>query len=86
MSEEEYEQMAIIYIKNYLNKNFDDEDIKDKYSFAIKKVISNIKELEDIPEGIAVTKSGEDSVTYLNKNIMTKDVKGLLPMPFIKLF
>lgn len=86
MNDEEYEQMSIIYVRNYLNKDFTDEEIKNNYSLALKKIVSNIKDLEDVPIGISETKSGEDSITYSARNIMTNDIKSLLPKPFIKLF
>ena len=87
MTEAEYEAMAIITIRNYLNKDFTDDEVKNQFSLAIKKIVCNIKELESTPFGISQVKDGENSITYLNnKDIISKDISVMLPKPFIKLY
>lgn len=89
MTDEEYELTAIIYIKKYLNNDsFDNEYIKANHSIAIKRLVMKLKSLDELPTGILSTKSNDVSITYMdNKNaIMTKDIKELLPLPYIKLY
>ncbi|NSB12121.1 hypothetical protein [Clostridium beijerinckii] len=89
MSEEEYQGLAIIYIKKYLNNdNFTDDDIKTNHSLAIKRIVMRLKNLDELPQGILSTKSNDVSITYMDNNnvVMTKDIKALLPLPYIKLY
>lgn len=89
MTDSEYEQLAIIYIKRYLNNNdFTDDDIKTEHLFAIKRIVMKLKNLDELPQGISNISSGNESITYTkNSNlVMTKDIKELLPLPYVKLY
>lgn len=89
MTEIELEQVAIISIRNYLNKDFTDDEIKTKYPLAIKRLITNAKNLENKQIGIVSASEGNQSYTYVDGvefGTVTDDVKALLPKPFLRLF
>lgn len=89
MTDSEYQDLAVIYIKKYLNNdNFTDDDIKTNHSLVIKRIVMKLKNLDELPQGILSTKSNDVSITYMDSSnvIMTKDIKALLPLPYIKLF
>lgn len=88
MSDEELEQTAILYIRNYLNKDFTDLEITTNHALAIKRLVAKLKDLDELPQGILSTKSNDVSITYLENNsvIMSKDITMLLPKPYIRLF
>lgn len=83
---EELEQMAIISIRNYLNKpSLTDVDIKDQFPLAIKKIVSNIGQV-DKRNGVKSVTQGARAVTYNDsQTYITDDVRLLLPKPFIKM-
>lgn len=88
-SDEEYEQMAIIAIRNYINKDYSDDFIKNRYSLAIKRITSNAKELENKPTGVVQATEGSKSITYksgVEVGVITDDVKPLLPTPFVRCY
>lgn len=84
MTSDEYNQMAVIYIRDYINKDFTDDEIQTKYSLAIKRLSARLQELDELPNGIAAFKKCEESITYSSKNIMSDDIKKLLPRPFLR--
>lgn len=85
MTDLEYEELAIILIRQYVNKDtLTDDDIKNNYPLVVRRVSDRIKELDDIPNGISTIKKGDESITYLTKNIMTKDITEFLPRPYLK--
>lgn len=84
MTSDEYNQMAVIYIRDYLNKDFSDDEINTKYSLAIKRLSARLQELDELPNGISSFKKGEENIGYSTKNIMSDDIKRLLPKPFLK--
>lgn len=84
---EENEIMAIQAIKNYLNKDFTDDEIREKYGYVIKMVIKNLEESTEIPLGVTEVKDGESTIVYkTSNNLITEDIKMLLPRPYIKVF
>lgn len=84
MTPEEYNQMAVIYIRDYLNKDFSDDEINTNYLLAVKRLVSRLQELDELPNGITSFKKGEESMEYSTKNVMSDDIKRLLPRPFLK--
>lgn len=89
MEENEYQDLAVIYIKQYLNNDdFTDDYIKANHSLAIKRIVMRLKAIDELPNGISAITKGNESISYMeNSNvIMTKDIKALLPLPYIKLF
>ena len=84
----EYQAMAIVAIRNYLNCDFTDEEITIKYPIAITRFIANSKVLINKPIGISSMSENGASISYKNNaefaNI-TDDVKALLPRPFLRI-
>lgn len=89
-TEVEKEEMAINSIRNYLNKDFTDEEIIDKFELAIKRIVSNLDDiLETNTSGISSITQGSQSITYdtsTEKSQISDDVKRLLPKPYIRVF
>lgn len=84
-TDQEYEQMACISIRNYFKSNISDADIKNKYSLALKRLINNAKKLDSTkPVGVISMTQGPRSTTYENgieAMSITKDIALLLPNP-----
>lgn len=89
-TEAEKEEMAINSIRNYLNKDFTDEEIRDKFELAIKRIVSNLDDILEInTSGISSITQGSQSITYdtsIEKSQISDDVKRLLPKPYIRVF
>ena len=85
-TDEEKELMAINTIRNYLNKDFTDEEIKTKFGLALKRIINNFDTMTS-SSGVKSMTQGSMSVTYTDeKKYITDDIALLLPRPYIKLF
>lgn len=86
-TEKELENSAILSIKRYLNKNYSDQYIKDNFSIAIKLISENIKKSFSINKNIKSETQGNRSVTYADEyQLITNDIKMLLPTPFVKMY
>lgn len=89
-TDEEYEQMAVIAIKNYLNKDFADDYIKQKFGLAIKRLAQNSKNLDEIKTvGISSISENSTSISFsinLEAGTITDDIKSLLPKPYIRMW
>lgn len=89
-TEVEKEEMAINSIRNYLNKDFTEEEIRDKFELAIKRIVSNLDDILEInTSGISSITQGSQSITYdtsTEKSQISDDVKRLLPKPYIRVF
>ena len=86
-SDEELEQIAINSIRNYLNINATDEEIKSKYNYVFKPLYSVIQEQSDKPIGVSSVTQGSQSITYNTScGYITEDIKVLLPKPFIRAY
>lgn len=88
-TEEDYEQLAIMSIRNYLNRNFSDEYIKQNFGIAIKKLIINSKELINRPIGVAQATENGTSITYksgVDVGVISDDIKALLPAPYVRMW
>lgn len=89
-TEAEKEEMAINSIRNYLNKDFTEEEIRDKFELAIKRIVSNLDDILEInTSGISSITQGSQSITYdtsTEKSQISDDVKRLLPKPYIRVF
>lgn len=81
----EYEQMACIAIRNYLKVNLSDEDIKNKYSLALKRLKENAMNFDKTKmAGVTSMSQGSRSITFeagVESMSITNDVKMLLPKP-----
>lgn len=85
-TQDELDQIAIISIRNYLNKpSLTDENIKSEFPLAIKKIVTNIS-VVDKRNGVKSVSQGARSVTYSDsQTYITDDIKLLLPRPFVKM-
>lgn len=84
----ELEQIAIMSIRNYLNKDFTDDEIRAKYSLGINRLITNAQNLENKQVGIVSASEGNQSVTYaagVEFGTITEDVKALIGRPYLRL-
>lgn len=85
-TDEEKELIAINNIRNYLNKDFTDEEIRTKFGLALKKIVSNFDNMTN-SSGVKSMTQGSMSVTYTDeKEYITDDIRLLLPKPYIRLF
>jgi hypothetical protein len=86
-TDEEYNQIAIINIKNYLNKSYTDIEITTNYPLAIKKLVAFYQSTSNLPSGTKSMTEGNQSIT-VNGEIgdIPSDVKSLLPKPLIKMY
>lgn len=86
-SDEELEQMAIVSIRNYLNKNFSDEYIKKNCGIAIKLLCDVIPTTLKINGNVKSKTDGDRSITYNDKvELITPEIAAWLPAPYVKLF
>lgn len=83
----ELNQIAIISIRNYLNKSYTDSEITTNYPLAVKKLVAFYKSTSNLPSGIKSMSEGKQSITF-NGEIgdIPSDIKLLLPKPFIKMY
>lgn len=95
MPDEVKENIAVNAVRNYLNCDFTDEEIIDKYGYVIElikakdieKIISNVNSRI----GISSKTEGSRSISYNNSTNITDYlvddvIKNLLPRPFIRLY
>lgn len=86
-TDDELEQMAIVAIRNYLNKNFSDQYIKKNFGIAIKVISENIKKSNNLDKNIKSKSQGDRSVTYNDEyKIITPDIAMFLPAPYVKMY
>lgn len=88
--EEKNEAKAILVIKNYLNINVSDENIKKNYTLAIDQLIENANRINSIKTvGVKSMSEGNQSISF-DSNVeawsITSDVKALLPTPFVRMW
>lgn len=82
MTNEEYEEMAEMSIKKYLNSSEDNATIKSLYGLAVKRIVAKAQEM-DIVKVNGVIQFSTDGQSYtFNKNEafeITADIAILLP-------
>nr|WP_308691989.1 hypothetical protein [uncultured Terrisporobacter sp.] len=81
-----YKSMGIDSIRQYLNNKESDDEIESKYKSALLLYLINVIEYSK-NKGVSTIKQGNKSVTYTSDRKafqLTSDVKGLLPMPRIR--
>lgn len=84
---EELEQMSIVAIRNYLNKDFTDNQIKKKFGIAIKLISENIQQSKGINKNVKSQTQGARSVTYNDEfKLITPDIAIYLPTPYVKMY
>lgn len=89
--EEKNEAKAILVIRNYLNKDISDVEIKSKYSIAIEQLIENSLKIEDAKPiaGVSQISQGSKSMSFKSGTeawVVTDDIKALLPMSYVRMF
>lgn len=83
----DYEMMAVEAIKNYLNSNLSDKEIRTKYFLAMQVVSKNIENVCRRDRSItSMTESSRNIAFNNNYSVIDDTVKMLLPKPCIKLF
>ncbi|MHB7978938.1 hypothetical protein CF067_00860 [Clostridium sporogenes] len=88
--EEKNKAKAILVIRNYLNKDLEDEYILENYDLAVDQLIQNAEELRSIKTlGVNSMSEGNQSVSFengVNPWTITDDIKTLLPIPYIRMW
>lgn len=83
----DYEMMAVEAIKNYLNSNLSDKEIRAKYFLAMQVVSKNIENVCRRDRSITSMTESSRNVSFNNNySIIDDTVKMLLPKPCIKLY
>lgn len=87
ITDEEYEQMAIQSIRDYKNKDLKDEEIKQRYSLAIKLIVENIKQSQKIDKNIKSETQGARSKTYKDDIvIIDSNIELLLGSSYVRMY
>ena len=78
-----YQAIVFDDIKNYLNRDFDDEFIEEKFEIAVIRLM--VKKIKQGAAGRQIKSytQGERSVTY--EDSIDDDIKTILPKPYLKL-
>lgn len=89
-TDQEYEEIAIQTIKNYLNRSFSNEYIKINFSLAIKRMINKAKQFNNAkPNGVKSITEGDTSISFdsaIDTLVVDNEIKLLLPTPYIKMY
>ncbi|EJE7236761.1 hypothetical protein FC820_10560 [Clostridium sporogenes] len=82
------QRKAILAIKNYLNKDLEDNYILENYDLAVDQLIQNAVKLENITPGVKSMSEGNQSISFESGAgawSITDDIKALLPTPFVRM-
>ena len=86
----EYEEIACLAIKKYLNKNLTNDYIKKNYGVVVKRMVYKAKDSEESkPTGIKSITEGDTSITYdntIDNLIVDNEIRALLPQPYVKMY
>lgn len=81
------QKKAILVIKNYLNKDLEDDYIMNNFDLAIDQLIENASKLQHLKvSGVKIMSEGNQSIHFENGAdawVISSDVKALLPTPFV---
>ncbi|BDR67207.1 N-acetylmuramoyl-L-alanine amidase [Clostridium tetani] len=83
------QRKAVLVIKNYLNKDLEDDYILTNYDLAVEQLINNAAKLENITPGVKSMSEGNQSISFESAAgawRITDDVKALLPTPYIRMW
>ncbi|NFC29185.1 hypothetical protein EXM98_19100 [Clostridium botulinum] len=84
------QRKAILVIKNYLNKDLEDNYILENYDLAVEQLINNAAKLENIKTpGVKSISEGTQSISFESGAgawSITEDVKALLPTPYVRMW
>ena len=85
MDDMDLEKAGIQAIRVYLNRDFTDEEIKQKFGYALLMIKNNIQNSMKVDSNVVSKTQGSRSVTYRQgDNIITDSIKAMLPRPYIK--
>lgn len=86
-TDEELEEMSIVAIRNYLNKDFNDIYIKKHFGIAIKLIGENIKKSSNLDKNVKSKTQGDRSITYNDEyKLITPDIAMYLPTQYVKMY
>ena len=90
MNEELLNMIAITSIRNYLNRDYSDEEIEEKFIWAVEVMKEEIREIKETRvAGVTQISQGSQSMSFNNTTDIyevTPGVAALLPKPAIRLF
>ena len=90
MNEELLHMIAITSIRNYLNRDYSDEEIEEKFIWAVEVMKEEIREIKETRvAGVTQISQGSQSMSFNNTTDIyevTPGVAALLPKPAIRLF
>lgn len=89
MNEELLNMIAITSIRNYLNRDYSDEEIEEKFICAVEVMKEEIREIKETRvAGVTQISQGSQSMSFNTTDIyeVTPGVAALLPKPAIRLF
>lgn len=90
MSEEVLNLIAITSIRNYLNRDYSNEEIEEKFFCAIEVMKEEIKEIKKVRvAGVTQMSQGSQSMSFNSATDIyevTPGVAALLPKPAIRMF
>ncbi|MFQ6881022.1 hypothetical protein [Clostridium sp.] len=89
MNEELLHMIAITSIRNYLNRDYSDEEIEEKFIWAVEVMKEEIREIKETRvAGVTQISQGSQSMSFNTTDIyeVTPGVAALLPKPAIRLF
>ncbi|MEW9093948.1 MAG: hypothetical protein AB2417_02600 [Clostridiaceae bacterium] len=88
-TDQEYEEIACIAIRNYLNKEHTNDYIKSNYGLAVKRMIYKAKEFREArPIGVRSIVEGDTSINFdntIDNLVIDNEIKALLPQPYVKM-
>jgi len=83
------QRKAVLVIRNYLNKDLEDDYILTNYDLAVDQLIQNAAKLENITPGVKSMSEGNQSIAFENGAgawSITDDIKALLPTPYVRMW
>lgn len=83
------QRKAVLVIRNYLNKDLEDDYILENYDLAVDQLVNNAAKLENIKTpGVKTVSEGNQSISFESGAgawSITDDIKDLLPTPFVRM-
>ncbi len=78
-----YRKIAILVVKNYLKTNELDTEIEAKYGVVLDLIEENYRNYRERTNGLNINSINEglQSISFNNTNLITSDIKALLPQP-----
>lgn len=84
------QRKAVLVIKNYINKDLEDNYILENYDLAVEQLVNNAAKLQSIKTpGVNSMSEGNQSISFesgINPWTITDDIKALLPTPYARMW